>query len=373
MIIAFVLDQFDVLNNGTVASARRFVENLRKLGHTVRILTTGTTSDDKDMYLLPEKNVPLATYFARKQGMVFSKIDKAKIREFLSGADVVHFYMASPLARAVELIAREMNVPCIAAFHIQPENITYIIHVKNIPGTTKFFYWFLYQYFFKRFRDIHCPTEFIAKELRNNGYGKATLHVISNGVSETFVPREPLPHENINVLMMGRLSPEKRQDLLIEAVRRSKYAEKIQLILTGYGPLLEKYKELSNDLPHKPVFGFFPEEKLTEIIRSADIYVHASEVEIESVACMEAFSSGLVPIIANSPTSATPKFALDERSLFKPGDASDLASKIDYWIEHPEEKAEMGKRYAAQGDEFRVMDSVKQMVEVYKTLKPGRI
>ena len=43
------------------------------------------------------------------------------------------------------------------------------------------------------------------------------------------------------------------------------------------------------------------------------------DAEIEAIACIEAFSCGLVPVIAGSEQSATPQFALDERSLFNAG------------------------------------------------------
>ena len=41
MIIVFVFDQYDDNNNGTTVSMRRFVEQLRLLGHEVRVLSTG--------------------------------------------------------------------------------------------------------------------------------------------------------------------------------------------------------------------------------------------------------------------------------------------------------------------------------------------
>lgn len=365
MVIALVIDSFDALNNGTTASARRFVENLRSLGHTVRVLTSGEKGPDK--FLLPPWKIPIVSWFADKQGITFSKINKETIREFLTGADVVHFYLPFPLSRAVEKMAREMKIPCLAAFHVQAENITYNIGLGKIDLAARFFYKFLYHYFYKRFNDIHCPTEFIAQELRNNGY-KAKLHVISNGVDEVFKPKEKIPHEHIRILMIGRLSPEKRQDLIIEAAKKSKYADQIQLVFAGHGPLLEKYKEMSKDLPRKPIFGFYSTEELLKIIHSTDIYVHASDVEIEAIACMEAFSCGLIPIIANSKKSATVHFALDERSLFNPGDSNSLAEKIDYWITHPEEKEIMGKKYAEQGNEYRVLNSVCKMEEVYQEL-----
>ncbi|MDR2039490.1 MAG: glycosyltransferase [Bacteroidales bacterium] len=370
MVIAFVVDQFDDLTNGTTASARRFVENLRKLGHTVRILTSGEPGQDK--YILPLTYIPVATELARKQGIIFSKADKKIIRECLTGVDVVHFYLPFPLARATEKIARKMGIPCLAAFHIQAENITYNIGLGKSAFAAKFFYKFLYHYFYKRFADIHCPTQFIADELKTNKY-KARLHVISNGVDEIFFPREPIAHDHIRILMIGRLSPEKRQDLIIEAAKRSKYADKIELYFAGQGPLLKEYEKMGKDLPHKPSFKFYTTEQLIELIRTIDLYVHASDAEIEAIACMEAFSCGLVPIIANSKKSATVYFALDNRSLFKQGDADDLAKKIDYWIENPEEKVTFGKKYAQLGNEYRVEKSVRKMENVYKSLKPGRI
>lgn len=370
MIIALVIDQYDALNNGTTASARRFVENLRSLGHTVRILTCGEPGPDK--FILPPAYVPVATELAKEQGIIFAQADRQIIEKFLDGADVVHFYLPFPLARKVEVMARKKNIPCLAAFHVQAENITYNIGLGKSKVAAKFFYKFLYLYFYRRFADIHCPTEFIAGELRRNGY-RARLHVISNGVDDVFRPAPAVPHENIRVLMIGRLSPEKRQDLIIEAVNKSKYRDRIELTFAGQGPLLERYRKLAEDLPHAPVFRFYSTAELLDVIHSTDIYIHASDAEIEAIACMEAFSCGLVPIIADSPKSATVHFALDDRSLFKHGDSDDLARKLDYWIEHPEERKALGARYAALGDEYRVGKSVRKMIEVYKSLKPGRI
>ena len=370
MIIGLVIDSYDALNNGTTASARRFVENLRAEGHTVRVLTAGETGPDK--YVLPKWNIPIVSHFADPQGITFAKIVPETIERFLDGVDVVHFYLPFPLGRAVEKMARKRNIPCLAAFHVQAENITYNIGLGKVNLAAKFFYRFLHWYFYNRFADIHCPTQFIANELKANGY-KADLHVISNGVDAVFQPAPSIPHENIRVLMIGRLSPEKRQDLIIEAAKRSKYRDKIQLVFAGQGPLLEKYKKMCEGLAHPASFNFYSTQDLLKVIYSTDIYIHASDAEIEAIACMEAFSCGLVPIISNAPKSATPHFALDERSLFKPGDVDDLVRKMDYWIEHPEERAEMGKRYVAQGEEYRVKNSVRKMEQVYKSLKPGRI
>jgi glycosyltransferase involved in cell wall biosynthesis len=69
---------------------------------------------------------------------------------------------------------------------------------------------------------------------------------------------------------------------------------------------------------------------------------------------MEAFACGAVPVISDSPLAATGQFALTKKNLFKAGNADSLCARIDYWIEHPEEKAILSKRYIAYAERFRV-------------------
>ena len=81
---------------------------------------------------------------------------------------------------------------------------------------------------------------------------------------------------------------------------------------------------------------------------------------------MEAFACGRVVVIANSPKSATPQFALDERSLFRAGDSRDLAGKIDYWIDHPQQRQEMEARYAALAEKYALDACVCQAEEMFR-------
>ena len=149
--------------------------------------------------------------------------------------------------------------------------------------------------------------------------------MISNGVDSDFVYRKlPKPKEyegKFVILMIGRLSNEKRQDVLIRAVNQSAYREKIQLILAGQGPKYKALKKLGRQLKNPPVIRFFSREELLDVIAVSDLYVHAADAEIEAISCIEAFSGGLVPVIANSPKSATPQFALCDESLFEAGNS----------------------------------------------------
>ncbi len=355
MKIILVTEKYDELNNGTTMSTYRFAEMLKKRGHEVHVVASGRLVEEG--YDVGEKYYPVATYFAKKQNYAFADADEAVFRRAFEGADVVHFLLPMHFERKALKVARQMGIPVSAAFHMQPENITYNIRMPW-EGLSRGIYHYFNHTFYQYFGHIHCPSKFIADQLRQNGY-RAKLHVISNGVDEDFVPGPARKNDGkINLLMIGRLSHEKRQNVLIDAVSKSKYADRIHLYLAGQGPCKNALVKQGEKLKNKPVFGFYSKAELIELIHSCDLYVHASYIEIEAIACMEAFSCGLVPVICNSPKSATVQFALSPQSLFEPDNDADLAKKIDYWIEHPEERAILSVKYAQLGNRYRVSQSV---------------
>ena len=87
-------------------------------------------------------------------------------------------------------------------------------------------------------------------------------------------------------------------------------------------------------------------------------------MEIESIACLEAIACGLVPVIADSPKSAAKAFALDDKSLFKNKDAEDMARKIDYWVSHPDERADYSRKYLDSGTQFEQQSCMRQMEQM---------
>ena len=119
-------------------------------------------------------------------------------------------------------------------------------------------------------------------------------------------------------------------------------------------------------LGSRPILRFFSKPELIDMIAMSDLYVHCADAEIEAISCMEAFCGGLVPVIADSPKSATPQFALDERSLFQAGNSSDLAQKIDYWIEQEDERRRMEKVYSEHGKQYNIDSCVEQMEGMFR-------
>jgi glycosyltransferase involved in cell wall biosynthesis len=213
------------------------------------------------------------------------------------------------------------------------------------------------------------------KILKEQGY-TAQIHAISNGIHEEFVEAGKSKVQNLQlskspdgkfkIMMIGRLSREKRQDVIIKALQYSKYGDRIQLVFAGRGPEYKRYLKLSKGLANPPLFTFLSRSQLIEELLSTDLYVHASDMESEAISCIEAFATGLVPVIANSDNSATPQFALDERSLFKAGDPKDLARAIDYWLDRPNERHFMEAKYRDSARKYSLSNCVKQFEQMLR-------
>jgi glycosyltransferase involved in cell wall biosynthesis len=146
----------------------------------------------------------------------------------------------------------------------------------------------------------------------------------------------------------------------------SKYADRIQLVFAGKGPKYDEYVEMGKQLPNPPQFVFLTKDELIHLLAQTDLYVHASDMESEAISCIEAFATGLVPVIANSEDSATPQFALDGRSLFAPGRPKDLARAIDWWLDHPEEKERMEHEYAEAAKQYNIDESVRRCEGMFR-------
>jgi 1,2-diacylglycerol 3-alpha-glucosyltransferase len=369
MVIVFVLDCYNVLTNGTTATAVRFAQELRKRGHTVRILGTKSEKykDDPDYYGVDSAPLPVFQFLVDQQGFCFAKIEPDVMYKAIQGADVVHLFLPFPFESRARLIAQSLGIPVTAAFHLQPENITYTIYMGRNHFINSMVYKYFYLSFYQYIKHIHCPSTMIADQLANHHFNNCVTHVISNGVSDFFHPIEVEKPTELKdkfvILMIGRLSREKRQDLIIKAIGTSRYNSKIQLILCGQGPNQAKLEALAAHyhLVNKPIMKFCTQEELRNIINYSDLYVHCSDAEIEGIACIEAFSCGLVPVIADSSLSATNQFALDPRCLFRHGKFASLRTQMEFFYNHPYYKADLRKKYIAYAEEFRLPRQVAKM------------
>ena len=373
MKILFVIDTFYTSNNGTSISAQRYATELRKRGHEVRVLCGDKPKNEQDAQLTDGDfctgifHFPIFQFLCEKHDFFYGNANKKIIRQACNWADIVHIYTPFFLSNATLSYCQRIGKPVTAAFHVQPENITSSFGLGKVRWINTMIYRIFRRVTYSRVRHIHTPSLFIAKELVKNGY-TAQTHVISNGIHDAFIEAGEAKLKTqidtnrnkdlYTILMIGRLSREKRQDIIIKALQYSKYGDRIQLIFAGKGPEYKRYLKLSKSLKHQPLFIYKQRPELIQQLLNTDLYIHASDMEIEAISCIEAFATGLVPVIANSENSATPQFALTVHSLFKAGDPEDLARVIDFWLDHPAERARMERKYHESAKEYTLSHSV---------------
>ena len=224
---------------------------------------------------------------------------------------------------------------------------------------------------YRYIKHIHCPSLMVANLLMEHNFN-SVLHVISNGYNDSFkvIENEQKPaifKNKFVITFIGRFSREKRHDLIIKAVQESKYANKIQLVFGGKGPIKKHIMNMAEDLPIYPFFSFFTTEQLVSLLNFSDLYIHPADIEVEGMSCIEAIACGCVPIVSNSPKSATPQFTVHEMSIFEHGDYHDLAKKIDWWIEHPEELKAQRKVVAEHALRFSIDRSMDYYIDMFNS------
>ena len=371
MTITVVCDVLGQENNGTTIAAMNLIRSLRRKGHTVRILCPDEERlGEEGYYVVPRLNLGPLNGYVRKNGVSIAKADKEVIASALDGADAVHLMTPFLLSHAALTEAKKRGLPVTAGFHCQAENFTNHIFLMNCGWANRLTYKVFYKTVFSKVDAIHYPTRFI-QEVFEDAIGTATNgYVISNGVNSSFRRRRSVRPKELEdkfiILFTGRYSKEKSHRVLIDAVSQSRHGKDIQLVFAGDGPLRDELTEYAMEkLDNQPVFRFFSREEMIDVINYSDLYVHPAEIEIEAIACLEAISCGLVPVIADSPRCATRHFALGERNLFRVNDSTHLAEQIDYWIEHPDDKVQCSSQYlgyTARFDHEHCMSLMEKMI-----------
>jgi glycosyltransferase involved in cell wall biosynthesis len=363
--VAFVADTFDATIAGGVRSAHRFVDALRAR-HDVTVVAAGTSGDG--VLELPAFYPPLVGGLMKQMGFVFAVPLRRPLEELFRRVDLVHVQFPFWLGLRAAALANALGVPLVSGFHVQPENL-----LRNVGLRSPRLAGWIHRLFLDRLYDrsdaVVCPSPFALEELRAHGL-TAPAEVISNGVPPGAGPapraeRAERHRGKLLVLAVGRLAREKRLDVTIEGVRRSRHAARIQLVVTGRGPREAAVRRRAATLPVPAEVGYVSDAELRGLLATADLLVHASEVELEGMAVLEALACGTPALVARAPRSAARQFAVSEDFLFAPGDPDDLARRLDALLDAPEALAAARPRALALADRHRFEDSVRRLEALY--------
>ncbi len=379
MRVTVICDVLGPENNGTSIAAMNLIRALRAAGHRLTVVCPDREREGEEGFrIVPALSFGPFNGYVRRNGVVLARPDGEALRAAIRDADVVHLVTPFALGQRAARLARETGVPLTASFHVQAENVTAHFGLMGSRFANHCVYEALYRRVYRYCDAVHYPSAFIC-DLFEREVGRRTNHyVISNGVDPVFRPhRTQRPAEwadRLVVVFTGRYSREKRHRVLIDAAAQSAYADRLQLVFAGEGPLAEELRRYAaRRLPLPPLQRFYSRADLSDLLCQADLYVHPSEAEIEAISCLEAVRCGLVPVISDSPCSATKGFALDGRSLFAHGDAVSLRDRMDWWLARPEERRAQGARYADYGRQFGEAECMERMERMLADAAEGRV
>lgn len=211
-----------------------------------------------------------------------------------------------------------------------------------------------------------------AKDYFRSTYGTEAV-VIPNGIEA----RRSLPASEIAtrwdlkkdsyILYLGRLVPEKRADLLIDAF--SRLNTNMRLVIAGGGSDTSGFEaslrqQAASD--GRVIFtGFVTGRPLAELYSNAYAYVLPSDVEGMPLSLLEAMSYGCCCVTSDIPECAD--VLAGSGRTFKQGDADDLLRVLAGLIDAPESAGDLGEAAKAHVLSTYDWDSVvERTLEIYR-------
>ena len=384
--VLIATDQYEPMIGGVPTVTRELARGLAERGHVVEVLApsasgrsgTGPGPDagsaaGGQLIVASRRSVRWPWYEDQRLGLLSPGDARALIDGF--APDVVHVHSPLTLGAVARSAARRRRVPVVYTNHYLPANVHPVAGGGERPGRAARtagalfdvgFYGYLTG-FANRCDRVTAPTATALLLLRDHGL-RAPSQVVSNGVDlDAFSPGQPdeslrraygLPSGRPLILSVGRLSPEKRADVLIEAVAGVGDAV---LALAGAGPDAERLRALAarlNVSDRVRFLGFIPAVDLPGLYRQADVFAIASQAELQSLVTMEAMASGLPVVAVNAGALGELVHPGENGFLTRPGLVSDVAGSLDLLCRDAGLRARMSKaglRIIADHDRHRLL------------------
>jgi glycosyltransferase involved in cell wall biosynthesis len=385
-----VTDQYEPMIGGVPTVTRELARGMGERGHAVAVVAPSTsvrgrTSPAGPVTVTFRGSVRWPWYEGQRLGLLPAAAARELITAF--APDVAHIHSPLTLGRAVRAAARRRHVPVVYTNHYLPANVhpsapararSHAAAISSAVVDAAFdtaFYGYVTG-FANRCDHVTAPTATALRLLRDHGL-RAPSQAVSNGVDlDAFSPGPPdeelrhrygLPAGRPVIVSVGRLSPEKRADVLIEAVARLADAgTDAVLALAGTGQDSDRLRSLAARLGlsgRVRFLGFVPGSDLPGLYRLADVFAIASRAELQSLVTMEAMASGLPVVAVDAGALGELVHAGDNGFLLSPGqvpeEAAAIADCLDPLCRDPALRGKMSKaslRIIGNHDRYRVLD-----------------
>jgi glycosyltransferase involved in cell wall biosynthesis len=148
------------------------------------------------------------------------------------------------------------------------------------------------------------------------------------------------------ILFLGRFSPEKGCDLLVEAYERLR--TDVKLVMAGASSYCDDYsrKLRTHASDQIKILDWVSGESLDELLTNAMLFVLPSDMEGLSLALLDAMGAGLCVVASDVPENR--EVVMDAGYTFRRGDAGDLAGRLSFLIANPAVREAAGRAAKAR-------------------------
>lgn len=358
-----IITTYSVLGSlgGTEITVKMLSERLVESGHDVTVYAF-----DNNKYSRIKLNGVNIIRFKYPRKIPNWKFDLDRItlkylEESVAEHDILHVYMTVQIPSVCKL-GKKYNIPVVATLNVYGpicpnSNLIYInkpcnkfesfkcikcIFYNNllkdrdkIMKVIDFFITILYCNYSLQYKD--CVDKYIAisemvkQKHVENGYDEKKIMIIPEMLDPAHQIQRKKKYNSIPVILyVGRLTPRKGVDILIKAVPKILEKKEIKVWIVGSGRERKKLDRLITErgLENKvKIFGEIEYEKLPEIYKKADIFVHPVRfLEPFGRTLLEAMAFGL-PIIT-SDIGVSPEIIEGCGLRFKMNDPQSLAETV---------------------------------------------
>ncbi|NYZ77109.1 glycosyltransferase family 1 protein [Candidatus Micrarchaeota archaeon] len=326
------------------------------------------------IYWVPALPFPL--YEGYRMSTILPKELKKILKE--EKPDVVHLHAPVLMGLNAMRVSRKLGLPVVATYHTHfPDYIPHLFmgHLpKSLAELAKSPVKKMIAYVFSKADCTTAPTAELRKELE--GYGVRNVLHVPNGVrfdkfgksnATGFLKKYKIPEDKPVVLYVGRVSFEKKLEVLLNAFKKIRNAT---LVIVGSGPSLKDYKKLAKSLELENVVftEYVGASSLPDAYAAADIFASPSDSETFGLTFVEAMYFGL-PVIGVNRLGA--KEVIRNKSngfLVKPDDADGFAEKITLLLEKPELRKKLGAQGKKDSKKYDMERVAEKFLKLYGKL-----
>ncbi len=341
--------------NGAARFAERLAAGLVERGHDVHVVAPaasrkhGTWIEEHEGQKMTAHRLRSWRWYPHDWlRFALPWMSKANARRVLDEVkpDVVHFQSHIVVGRGLAYEAQKRGIRIVATNHVMPENIMeFTVIPKFLQKALIAIEWRDARKSFDRAEAVTTPTR-KAADFLENATGLRGVHAISCGIEAQNYTPDFTPRTANRILFVGRVTGEKHIDVLLNAIKLLPSDLDARLQIVGGGDQLKNLQTLAETLgiaDRVEFLGYVSDQELRQAYTRATVFAMPSIAELQSIATMEAMASGLPVVAANA--MALPHLVHDGENghLFRPGDAQDLADKLESILRLPQDELDVLK------------------------------